>query len=285
MIKIALIVFRECLEISLLLSLILASTKELMKSRFYISLGAILGVFFSTILAILISNIHKILSFIQNDIFEAMVMLTTSTLIIWTIVWLQGHHIWIKNKVSQLSDQIHSSNKIRLHYWTLTFIVTTTILREGTEIVLLVYGVSSSPSMHNITMIKKILAFFAGSASGFFIGAIIYYGLVKISIKNIFKISSFLLILVSASFASEAASKLTSSGTINILNEELWNSSWLISNSSILGKIFSLLTGYDPTPNALQLIFYLSNLILSFILLNVRKFTFLKKINKNVKVN
>ena len=57
MFKIAIIIFRECLEIALLLGIILASTRHIKDSKLYVIAGAMLGVVLSSIFAFFIRTI------------------------------------------------------------------------------------------------------------------------------------------------------------------------------------------------------------------------------------
>jgi high-affinity iron transporter len=56
---------------------------------------------------------------------------------------------------------------------------------------------------------------------------------------------------------------LTALGTI------LWDSSWLLSDRSMLGRALHTLIGYSDQPTALQLVVYLATLAVTFVLLRL----------------
>lgn len=265
MFKIALVVFRECLEIALLLGVVLAVTKQLEKSRIYIIAGVMLGTVSAALFAFFTRSITVAFSDLGDEIFNSGVILLTVALIGWTIVWMQGYGIKIKQNLNDLSVKISSGDS---SYIMLVLIVAATILREGMEIIILVYSISS---VEIIDSNSYLLGLIIGIVSGLTLGVIIYLGLIKIvNQQYIFRISSILLMLVASGFAAEAAGILSSSGIITILSDQLWDSSWLISDRSIYGKFLKMITGYIARPNGLQVVFYVCTLGLINILIQIK---------------
>ncbi|WP_417905144.1 FTR1 family iron permease [Candidatus Tisiphia endosymbiont of Micropterix aruncella] len=265
MFKIALVVFRECLEIALLLGVILAVTKQLEKSRIYIIAGVMLGTVSAGLFAFFTRSITVAFSGLGDEIFNSGIILLTVGLIGWTIVWMQGYGIKIKQNLNDLSVKISSGDS---SYIMLVLIVAATILREGMEIIILVYSISS---VEIIDSNSYLLGLIIGMVSGLTLGVIIYLGLIKIvNQQYIFRISSILLMLVASGFAAEAAGILSSSGIITILSDQLWDSSWLISDRSIYGKFLKMITGYIARPNGLQVVFYICTLGLINILIQIK---------------
>ncbi|WP_367364617.1 FTR1 family protein [Candidatus Tisiphia endosymbiont of Nedyus quadrimaculatus] len=265
MFKIALVVFRECLEIALLLGVILAVTKQLEKSRIYIIAGVMLGTVSAALFAFFTRSITVAFSGLGDEIFNSGIILLTVGLIGWTIVWMQGYGIKIKQNLNDLSVKISSGDS---SYIMLVLIVAATILREGMEIIILVYSISS---VEIIDSNSYLLGLIIGMVSGLTLGVIIYLGLIKIvNQQYIFRISSILLMFVASGFAAEAAGILSSSGIITILSDQLWDSSWLISDRSIYGKFLKMITGYIARPNGLQVVFYICTLGLINILIQIK---------------
>ena len=109
-----------------------------------------------------------------------------------------------------------------------------------------------------------------GAFGGLLVGTLLYLGLMKYAGKYVFKISTILLTLIAAGLAAEAAGIMTSSGIIEVLSDQLWDTSWLVENSSITGKILNITVGYDSRPNAMQIIFYFATIILTFGMMKFR---------------
>ena len=71
-----------------------------------------------------------------------------------------------------------------------------------------------------------------------------------------------LLVLLAAGLASEAASKLVQADALPTLVDTLWDSSWLLSDDSLLGKTLHVLVGYTAQPSGIQMAFYAATVAL-----------------------
>lgn len=271
MLKIAIVIFRECLEIALLLGVILASTTHIKNSRIYVLTGAMTGIVLASLLAFLIRGITKVYGIYGDEILDAGIILTTTLMISITVVWMQGYTKKIKRDIQEISEKITTGT---LSAIVLSAIVAATILREGAEIILLLYSISSTET---ISASDYLIGLGLGSFSGFIVGLIIYSGIKKISGKYIFKVSTILLILIAAGLSSEAAAILTSVGIIDVFTEVLWDSSWFVEDYSIVGKLLRTTIGYYAKPNAMQLIFYVSTIIITIIMIKFRSILMKKK--------
>ncbi len=272
MVKIAIIIFRESLEISLLLCIILASTKHIVNSRIYVIAGAMLGVVLASIFAFFVKAIATSYGTYGDEIFDSFVILLTTLMISYTVVWMQGYTKKIKDNLSELSEQINIGALSKI---VITSVVATTVLREGIEILLFIYSLSSAQT---ISPNEYVMGLITGAISGFMVGVVLYYGLITLLGKYIFKVSSMLLILIAAGLASEAAGILTSSGIIHVYTDVLWDSSWLASNDSLVGKILGIVIGYDSKPNGMQVIFYCTSIAITLSMLKIRS-TLVKRKN------
>lgn len=265
MFTIALIVFRECLEISLLVGIILAVTQHIEKSRIYIIAGGMLGVVCASIFAFFTRKLSLSFGGIGDELFDSGIMILITILLSWTIIWMQGYGTKVKQHIHNISTKIHEGNA---SYLMLVFLVASTILREGAEIIILVYSISS---VKTITSNNYIQGLIIGATSGFLLGIIIYFGLIKIANqKYIFKISTVLLMLIAGGFAASAAGILTSSGLVMFLSDQVWDSSWLVADRSMIGKILHIITGYIARPNSLQVLAYFTTILLINIFIQVR---------------
>jgi len=257
MIKLAIVVFRECLEIAFLLSMVLAVTKPVKNSRKYIILGSMIGVCFAALFAFFAKTLSESMGGLGDEMFNSFVILFTAILISWTVVWMQGYTKKVRKDLSKLSDKINAGSVSQLM---LVFVVAAAIFREGAEIILFVHSIASAG---NIDGNEYITGIGFGVFAGVSVGALLYLGLMKYAGKYIFKISTILLTLIAAGLAAEAAGVMTSSGIIEIFSEQLWDSSWLVDNNSITGKVLNITIGYDSRPNGMQMAFYFATIILT----------------------
>ena len=257
MIKLAIVVFRECLEIAFLLGMVLAVTKPVKNSRKYIILGSMIGVCFAALFAFFAKTLSESMGGLGDEMFNSFVILFTAILISWTVVWMQGYTKKVRKDLSKLSDKINAGSVSQLM---LVFVVAAAIFREGAEIILFVHSIASAGNIYGNEYITGIgFGVFAGVS----VGALLYLGLMKYAGKYIFKISTILLTLIAAGLAAEAAGVMTSSGIIEIFSEQLWDSSWLVDNNSITGKVLNITIGYDSMPNSMQMAFYFATIIIT----------------------
>lgn len=271
MYKIAIVVFRESLEIALLLGIILAATKSISNSRIYVILGSLIGVVLAAIFALFTKFVTVSYGGLGDEMFDATVVLLTAAIISWTVVWMQGYTKKIHQDFSRLTKNINAGFT---SHFIIVAVVAMAILREGAEIILFVYSISS---IGKASVNEYIVGLGIGIFSGLSVGTIIYCGLIKYAGRYIFKITTILLTLIAAGLASEAAGIFTSSGIIEACSDQLWDTSWLVSNESVLGKLLNIIVGYDSKPNGMQIIFYLSTILITMLMMQLRSMLSFKK--------
>lgn len=272
MIKLAIVIFRECLEISFLLGVILAATKPIKDSRKFVILGCLSGVFFASIFAFFAKSISESMGELGDEIFNSLVILFTALLISWTVVWMQGYTRKIRKDLNRLSEKIQTGTA---NQFMLVFVVAAAIFREGIEIILFIHAIASTGSIEGN---EYVIGIAFGVLGGVMTGALLYTGLMKYASKYIFKISTVLLTLIAAGLAAEAAGIMTSAGIIVNFSDQLWDMSWLIANDSIIGKVLNIIIGYDSKPNGMQIIFYISTILFTLSMIKLRSKIFKKHV-------
>lgn len=259
MLKIAIIIFREFLEISILLGIILAATKNVRNRMFYIVSGSMIGVVGSAILSFFARSLQN--SFHENgdEIFDASVMILTIILIGFSSLWMNNAGRKIRSSIDNVvCDLEHGMvGKVML-----TLLVASTIFREGAEIVL--YMITFVQAHKSDPSVNYILGFAIGAFGGMMAGCAIYYGLLKVMSRYIFKVCFILLAFIAAGLAVQAAGILSSIGVITSYHQILWDSSWLVSDNSMLGQFLKVMIGYKAKPNGLQIISYVMTLATLF---------------------
>ena len=69
--------------------------------------------------------------------------------------------------------------------------------------------------------------------------------------------------LLAAGLAAQAVAFLQQAGYVEVLTSTVWDTSWLLSDDSVLGRLLHTLIGYTDRPNGAQVLVYL--LTVSFI--------------------
>ena len=256
MFQVAVAVFREFVEISILLSLFSAAARNVKDFKLLLILGILLGCFGASLIALFTERISESLDGMGSEIFEAFIILLTVFMICSTLIWMKGYSKKIKSSIDNIKEGYSSSFSAK---FMLTTLIATTIFREGSEIVLILHSLSAIEGNK-----QALTGFGYGAFAGITVGFGIYYGLFRFSTKHIFKISSLLMTFIAAGLAAEAAKILTTVGIINFLNSILWDTSFIISDNSLTGKILKILFGYTAKPTGIELIFYFLTLSIVF---------------------
>jgi high-affinity iron transporter len=140
----------------------------------------------------------------------------------------------------------------------LAVVVAIAVLREGSEVVLFLYGVAAAQGGASWGMA-------AGGVVGLILGSLVclvtYFGLITIPARYLFAVTSTLIAFLAAGLAAQAIAFLQQGGILTTLDETVWDTSWLLRDSSFLGRALHTLIGYVDQPSAMQLIVYTTTLI------------------------
>lgn len=256
MLAIFIILFRETLEITLLVGIISAATRGLKARNYFLNLGVTTGLIISVIIAYFTNNIAQSLQGRAQDLLNAFIMLSASIMIGWTVTWM-------KQNIGQLKDEIHlksaSIKAGKSSIYTLTALVASVVIREGVEIILFTYGAAKTTEINNYEL---IIGAVSGTLVGIILGMLIYYSIVKINKKYLFLVTNSLLILLAAGMAARIPNYLASADVLAELSTPLWDSSNLLKENSTVGQLLHLIIGYCEKPTIMQLIFYFGTMIL-----------------------
>jgi high-affinity iron transporter len=134
------------------------------------------------------------------------------------------------------------------------------------EVVLFLYGVAAAQGGADLSMA-------AGGAVGLVLGAIVclltYLGLITIPTRYLFAVTSTLITLLAAGMAAQAIAFLQQANILTVFDETVWNTSWILSDSSLLGRPLHTLIGYVDQPTAMQLIAYAATLAVILVLMRL----------------
>jgi high-affinity iron transporter len=243
MFSLSIIVFREMIEICLILSIVIFSAKNMKNFIPLILSGILLGILGSISITLAIDYISELVSGMGQEIFNASLMFITAGFIFSMLLYTSKHAKNIKNNIIKQQGSFYG----------LLFIIAFTIFREGSEVVLLTH---SYFIIHQSTL-DVFIALTSGLLFGSLVGVAIYYGMNKISISKMFAIINWLLVFVIAGLIVQGVSFLIAADVIISLTNIAWDSSAIISEQSFLGMILSNLFGYISTPTIIELISYI----------------------------
>jgi len=244
-----LLVFREALEAALVITVILAATRGVAQRGRYIMAGIGIGAAGAGILAIFTGALSNSLGGVGAELFNASVLLFAVGLLSWHVVWMGSHGKEMAAEGKQLGRDITLGVK---PLSALAIVSATTVLREGSEIVLFMQSLLASANHSTPLFIGGIL----GLLSAVGVGAVMYLGMVRIPIGKLFAATNVLMMLIAAGMAGKAANYLVAAGWLPEFGSRVWDTSRIISNESWIGKALSAFMGYSATPTGIQLLFF-----------------------------
>jgi high-affinity iron transporter len=251
------ITFREMLEIILIISIIMSSIKTLPKKNLYIASGVMAGALASVIIALCINQITSALNGLGQEYLNIIILTSTIAMIAWIVIWMKKHSSELTKKLKTVSIKVLNKDAPLL---CISSIVAISVMREGFEIILFLHGLYAVGTSINDIILGSIL----GGVTGIITGMLLYKGLLKLSPKVLFNTTGFLLLVLAAGMSAQLANYLESTNLITTFSNPLWNSSWLISESSIIGKTLHALIGYNEQPTGLEVIFYFSTITIIY---------------------
>ncbi len=250
----AIITFREVFEIAIILCVVLAATKEIPQRNKWISIGIAAGMIGAGLFALITETVSLLSGDAGKLYFNAGILLTATAMIIWTVVWMKQHSRSIVSNLKQVSQSIAAGET---PLYMLATVVGLAVTREGSEIVVFLYGMFAAGQ---VTWISLLLGSLVGVGMGVIFGLFMYYGLLRVSIKYTFQFTSILLTFIAAGMAANAAGKLVKAGLLPIIINTLWDTSSLLSQKSIIGRFLYILVGYQDHPNGMQALFYIGTI-------------------------
>jgi len=127
------------------------------------------------------------------------------------------------------------------------------VLREGSEVVLFLFGMAAGGA----SKLGFIGGVPLGLAGGVAVGFALYFGLLRIPIRYFFSATNWMLVVLASGLAASAAGFLIQANLLPAWGNQLWDTSWLLTDHSIVGQAVHVLTGYEARPAGMQLVFWL----------------------------
>lgn len=255
MIGALIIVFREVIEAGLIIGIVLAATRSVIGSRKWVSLGVLGGIAGSAIVAAFTSTIAAFFDGFGQEIFNAIILAIAVIMLAWHNIWMAVHGREMAGELKHAGEEVREGRRTLA---ALAIVVGAAVLREGSEVVLFLYGVLIGGGGTAKTVASGAAM---GLAAGAAMSALTYLGLLKIPTRHIFKVTSWLITLLAAGMAAQSISFLEKAGVVEALSNTVWDTSSLLSEQSITGKILHTLIGYSDQPTMLQLLGYIATLI------------------------
>ena len=257
------IVFREVFEAGLIIGIVLAVTRIVSGRNQWIGGGVAAGVLAACVVAAFAGAISHLFAGMGQEVFNAAILCIAVVMLTWHNVWMARHGSELAGELRAAGQAVVEGRKSLL---ALAVVVGVAVLREGSEVVLFLYGVlaASEDSSWSVA-----LGGFLGLALGAAVCLLTYFGLLRIPTRALFTTTTVLIALLAAGMAAQAAAFLEKANWLTAMDNVVWDSAWLLSDSSLAGRARHVLIGYTDQPTAMQLLVYVAILLITFALMRL----------------
>jgi len=247
------IVFREVLEAALVIGVVAAAVKGLSHRGRFVGAGVALGVLGAVAIAAGIDMISRLAHGTGQELFEAAVLGAAGLMLAWHNIWMAEHGREMSARLKSLGSDVAAGNE------PVTMLVAVTalaVMREGSEVALFLYGIAAS----GVDTAQLLGGSLLGLACGAAVGFVLFAGLSRIPLKQLFQVSSVVILFIAAGMLARGMEFLVQSGYVPALMANVWNTSWILSGHGILGRSLEALVGYTPNPSLMQVLVWLGSL-------------------------
>jgi high-affinity iron transporter len=251
MLATAVIVLREVLEAALVVSIVLAATRGVQKRGLWVGYGVAGGTLGALIVAAFAEKLAAAASGLGQEIFNASVLGLAVLMLGWHNVWMSKHGREMAASLSSVGAAVKGGGR---PLYVLAVVVSLAVLREGSELVLFLYGIAASGPGQT----RELAGGFAlGLVGGVALSLAMYFGLLRVPAKRLFAVTGWLILFLAAGMAAQAAAFLVQADILPAIGEAVWDTSRFLPDDSVLGKLLHTLVGYTAKPYGIQLGIYL----------------------------
>jgi high-affinity iron transporter len=247
------IVFREVIEAGLVIGIVLAVTRGTTGSRPVVLAGVAAGALGAAIVALFADALSRAVAGRGQELFNAGVLAVAVVMLAWHNIWMARHGRDMARQLSDVGRAVSEGDKSLL---ALAFVVGLAVMREGSEVALFLYGILASGE----TPWSLFLGGMAGLGLGALVSALTYFGLVSIPARRLFAVTTTLITLLAAGLAAQCVGFLQRAFIFSSLSEPLWDTSEVLPEGGIPGRVLHTLIGYADQPTPLQLLAYAATL-------------------------
>ena len=255
------IVFREVFEAGLAIGIVAAALGHAPKALSYIWGGVFAGVAGSLVVATFAGELANLFGGYGQEMFNASILILAVLMLAWHTLWMARKGRELAQEFKVLGQQAANGSKPML---AVAVVVATSVLREGAEVVLFLYGAAASSGA---TALQSLTGGLMGVALGGMVSYVTYKGIVRIPMRWVFSVTTGLITFLAAGMAAQAAHFLQAAGAVEIMGNEVWDWSSVLPDKGLAGTFLKALMGYSDRPTQLMLAAFVTTLVV-FVLAN-----------------
>jgi high-affinity iron transporter len=249
------VVFREAMEAGLIVGIVLAATEGVPRRGRWIAGGIAAGVAGASLVAAFAAALSNMFQGAGQEVFTAAILCFAVVMLSWHILWMSRHAAVVTAELREVGHAVRLGQRSLA---ALGAVIAVAVMREGSEVVLFLYGIVAATHTDPVSLA-------AGGAAGLALACalswLLYRGLVIIPLHRLFGVTNWLIALLAAGMAGQAAAILHSAELLPGWGEQLWNTSFIVADDSFLGRSLHALVGYSARPSGIQLAAWLATLL------------------------
>jgi high-affinity iron transporter len=240
------IVFREAMEAGLIVGIVLAASAGVVGRGRWIAAGTGAGVLGAMLVAAFASALSNAFQGVGQEAFTAAILLFAVAMLTWHVLWMAHHGRQMAAEFRQIGKEVQLGQR---SLFALATVVAVAVLREGAEVVLFLYGIVVAS---HTGMVSLAAGGVAGLLAAAALSWLLYRGLLAIPVHRLFQVTNGLIGLLAAGMAGQAAAVLHSVDLLPGWGEQLWDTSFILDDSSLVGRALHALIGYTARPSGIQ---------------------------------
>ncbi|OGT73512.1 MAG: FTR1 family iron permease [Gammaproteobacteria bacterium RIFCSPLOWO2_02_FULL_56_15] len=184
------------------------------------------------------------------DYFQIGIMLIAAALIVQMVFWMRKHGRTLKQGLESGMERATEA----ANWWGMAMLAALAVGREGAETVVFLYGAGLAQTG------MAQMQFAGGAGLGFGLAVLTFWLLTRssrvLSWKVFFRVSELLLLLLASALLVDGVDRMIGMGWLPPLIDPVWDSAFLLDDSTRFGGLVASLTGYRAHPALLLLLVY-----------------------------
>ena len=231
MIAALIIVFREVFEAGLIVGIVLAVTRTVAHRNRWIGGGVLAGVLAACVVAAFAGALSNLFAGMGQELFNAAILTIAVVMLTW-------HNVWMARHGKELAGELRRC-RTGGGRW-----IEIAAGAGGRGRLLRCCAKAARSCCFSMACWQRAaippwsvaLGGFAGLALGAAVCMLTYFGLVRIPMRALFTTTTVLIALLAAGMAAQAAAFLEKANWLTAMDTVVWDSGWLLSDTSILGR-------------------------------------------------
>ena len=184
--------------------------------------GLVAGLLGAALVAAFAGALADAFSGVGQEVFNAGVLALAVVMLAWHNIWMASHGREMAANLRQVGQAVAEGSKSMT---ALAIVVAVAVLREGSEVVLFLYGIAASGTAGFKDL---LIGGMFGLALGCALSLLMFFGLVAIPARHLFAVTTTLITFLAAGMAAQCVVFLQQAGFVTALSGTLWDTSAIL---------------------------------------------------------